>query len=252
MSKEFISNTVLDARVFYSRQTTFSGGLQGIQLNQAGEVAAIAGRIAASPGVGGAGQGTVATIGQIVVLPDAGREPAYQGDVQATIGRVTVPTVGVGYAGDVATIIDEVSVGTWVRLGRQGGEAAATIDQTVVSVVADLTDLNRRDVSNTLEFASRYADGLVPMGEDSASWSWFRNFTSAIPQLGWTAHTTGYTKRKLQFPTNDIFYLGPRTSISKQCQRAVTPLQTLLSGSPVPIAHSIRHNGRLYNARWTR
>ncbi|KAF8878766.1 hypothetical protein BD779DRAFT_1553994, partial [Infundibulicybe gibba] len=132
MSKEFISNTVLDDRVFYSTQTTFSGNV-------------------------------ATTIGQIAVLPaGVGGGLAQQG----------VPTIGVGRPGDAATTIGGVSAGAWVRLGRQGGEAAATIGQTVVSVVADLTDLNR-------------------VRTDSATWSWFRNFTSAIPKLGWTAHTTG-------------------------------------------------------------
>ncbi|KAF8878764.1 hypothetical protein BD779DRAFT_1179834 [Infundibulicybe gibba] len=149
MSKEFISDTVLDDRALCSTQTSFSGDLQGIRLSQVSD--------------------DVATIGQI-----AGAQSVIEGLANAAM-----------------TIGEEILVGAWVYLGNQGEEAIATVDQTLVSVAADLTDLNRRDVCNTLEFASRYADSLIPKGEDSATWSWFHNYISAIPKLGWTKHTDG-------------------------------------------------------------
>ncbi|KAF8875507.1 hypothetical protein BD779DRAFT_1563351 [Infundibulicybe gibba] len=78
----------------------------------------------------------------------------------------------------------------------------AVSDAVVVNMAADLSwnevrfsveqwrsnISHQRDVSNTLEFASRNAYALTPEGQ---SWSWFHNFTSAIKKLGWTAQTVG-------------------------------------------------------------
>ncbi|KAF8878762.1 hypothetical protein BD779DRAFT_1676741 [Infundibulicybe gibba] len=101
-----------------------------------------------------------------------------------TLGKIVIPGLSdlIRLGGELGQMVAPSVIGyAWPTLGQQGREAAATIGQTVVSVVADLNDLNRRDVSNTLEFASRYANALVPKGEESASWSWFHDFTSAIP-----------------------------------------------------------------------
>ncbi|KAF8875504.1 hypothetical protein BD779DRAFT_1563330 [Infundibulicybe gibba] len=61
-------------------------------------------------------------------------------------------------------------------------------DPSVVGVTASLSGENRRDIMNTIEFASRNAYALAPEGQ---SWEWFHDFTSAIAKLGWTMQTPG-------------------------------------------------------------
>ncbi|KAF8896049.1 hypothetical protein BD779DRAFT_1782290 [Infundibulicybe gibba] len=72
------------------------------------------------------------------------------------------------------------------HLGEQGQAAAATIGPSVVCVGPDLTDLNREDVSNTVEFASRVATNKTK--ENAAAW--FTEYVDSISKLGWGKQAT--------------------------------------------------------------
>ncbi|KAI5991767.1 32 kDa-cell wall symbiosis regulated acidic polypeptide [Pisolithus marmoratus] len=68
-------------------------------------------------------------------------------------------------------------------LGEAGEEGAATVGGTLVSVLANLTGINRTDVANSLEFASRVAAKEV--GDDDHTAAYWRAFSASILQIGW-------------------------------------------------------------------
>ncbi|KAI6141344.1 32 kDa-cell wall symbiosis regulated acidic polypeptide [Pisolithus tinctorius] len=68
-------------------------------------------------------------------------------------------------------------------LGEPGQDGAAAIGGTLVSVLANLTGLNRRDVANSLEFASRVAAKKV--GADDHTEAYWNAFKACIFQIGW-------------------------------------------------------------------
>ncbi|KAF8896048.1 hypothetical protein BD779DRAFT_1667915 [Infundibulicybe gibba] len=87
----------------------------------------------------------------------------------ADASGISVSTTGAGKGGPEG------------HLGKEGQEAGATIGQTVVSIVAGLDGMNRRDVSNTLEFASRASNHVAKEN----SQKWFTEYVGSISKLGW-------------------------------------------------------------------
>ncbi|KAI6004729.1 32 kDa-cell wall symbiosis regulated acidic polypeptide [Pisolithus albus] len=69
-------------------------------------------------------------------------------------------------------------------LGKPGENGAATVGSTLVSVLANLTGLNRRDVANSLEFSSRVAIKEVGEPNEHTAEYWAA-FTKSITQIGW-------------------------------------------------------------------
>ncbi|KAF8875505.1 hypothetical protein BD779DRAFT_210737 [Infundibulicybe gibba] len=61
-------------------------------------------------------------------------------------------------------------------------------DLAALEAAAGLSSENKRDITNTLEFASRTASDPDPKDK---SRSWFHDFISAIAKLGWTMQTPG-------------------------------------------------------------
>ncbi|KAI6141314.1 32 kDa-cell wall symbiosis regulated acidic polypeptide [Pisolithus tinctorius] len=68
-------------------------------------------------------------------------------------------------------------------LGEPGQDGAAAVGGTLVSVLANLTGLNRTDVANSLEFASRVAAKEV--GADDHTEAYWNAFKTSIFQIGW-------------------------------------------------------------------
>ncbi|KAF8896099.1 hypothetical protein BD779DRAFT_561777 [Infundibulicybe gibba] len=87
----------------------------------------------------------------------------------ADAGGISVSAAGTGGGGPEG------------HLGQAGQEAGATIGQSVVSIVAGLDGMNRRDVSNTLEFASRASNHVA----QTNSQQWFTDYVDSISKLGW-------------------------------------------------------------------
>ncbi|KAI6031076.1 hypothetical protein PISMIDRAFT_440048 [Pisolithus microcarpus 441] len=69
-------------------------------------------------------------------------------------------------------------------LGEPGEDGAAMVGATLVSVLANLTGLNRRDVANSLEFSSRVATNEVGEDNEHTAEYWVA-FTRSILQIGW-------------------------------------------------------------------
>lgn len=68
-------------------------------------------------------------------------------------------------------------------LGEPGDDGAAMVAGTLVSVLANLTGLNRRDVANSLEFSTRVA--MREVGDNQNTAEYWVAFTRAILQIGW-------------------------------------------------------------------
>ncbi|KAF8896042.1 hypothetical protein BD779DRAFT_1493701 [Infundibulicybe gibba] len=89
------------------------------------------------------------------------------------------------------------------HLGTPGKEAGATYGQSVVSVVADLTGLNRRDVSNSLEFASRASNHVAKENTKE----WFKEYIESVAKLGWA-------KQSIKSHEIDLSSVSPGTTFA--------------------------------------
>ncbi|KAI6119731.1 32 kDa-cell wall symbiosis regulated acidic polypeptide [Pisolithus croceorrhizus] len=102
--------------------------------------------------------------------------------VSAYITSATLAPIQVGQYSR-AQVLEEIG-DRGKYLGEPGEDGAAMVGGTLISVLADLTGLNRRDVANSLEFSSRVA--IREVGDDNQHTSeYWIAFTRSILQIGW-------------------------------------------------------------------
>ncbi|KAI5984583.1 32 kDa-cell wall symbiosis regulated acidic polypeptide [Pisolithus marmoratus] len=102
-------------------------------------------------------------------------------EVSAYIASATLAPIQVGLHSRAQVLEKIEDRGKF--LGEPGEDGAAAVGGTLVSVLANLTGMNRRDVANSLEFASRVAAKEV--GADDHTEAYWNAFKVSIFQIGW-------------------------------------------------------------------
>ncbi|KAI5987083.1 symbiosis regulated acidic polypeptide SRAP32-3 [Pisolithus albus] len=99
----------------------------------------------------------------------------------AFINSATLKPVEVGLHSRAAVLSEQKDRGKY--LGEPGKDGAATIGAILVSVLANLSEDNRTDIANCLEYASRHAAQEV--GEDIHTPEYWTKFERSFHLLGW-------------------------------------------------------------------
>lgn len=103
-------------------------------------------------------------------------------EISAYVAAATLAPIEVGLLSRAGALAEFRNRGE--NLGEEGMDGAATVGPALISVLANLTGLNRRDVANSLEFASRVAARQVGSGGTHTERYWAA-FLASITRIGW-------------------------------------------------------------------
>lgn len=112
---------------------------------------------------------------------------------------------GIDNAGCIHSLNDVVTRRKEFRIkpfGRSSGPEAAIIGGTLLSVLDNLTEQNRRDVANSLEYATHIA--LQETTEDEGFERFWDEYTNCLFSIGWEKIRDEQSDLSLEDTTSDI------------------------------------------------